>query len=74
MPQRLSRARFMSESDLERKLEAYQTYYNQYRCHNGLAGVTPAQPSGIPARPLARLDSYRWRPHCNGLFHTPAAA
>jgi hypothetical protein len=38
-----------------------------------LAGVTPAQRSGAPP-PLAHLNSYRWRQHCNGLFQTPAAA
>jgi len=70
----LDRIWFWSQSDLEWKLEAYKTYYNQHRCHTGLAGVTPAQRSGAPAPPLARFDSYRWRQHCNGLFQTPAAA
>jgi len=70
----LDRIWFWNQSDLERKLEAYQTYYNQHRCHTGLAGVTPAQRSGAPTPPLARLDSYRWRQHCDGLFQTPAAA
>ena len=65
---------FWSQSDLERKLEAYKTYYNKHRCHTGLAGVTPARRTGAPAPPLARLDSYRWRQHCDGLFQTPAAA
>ncbi len=70
----LDRIWFWSQSDLEPKLEAYETYYNQHRCHTGLAGVTPAQRSEAPAPPLARLDSYRWRQHCNGLFQTLAAA
>jgi putative transposase len=70
----LDRTWVWSQSDLERKLETYQTYYNQHRCHTGLAGVTPAQQSGVPASPLAHLDSYRWRQHCDGLFQTPAAA
>ena len=34
----------------------------------------PAQRRGASAHPIADLDSYRWRKHCNGLFHTPAAA
>jgi L,D-peptidoglycan transpeptidase YkuD (ErfK/YbiS/YcfS/YnhG family) len=49
-------------------------FYNQFRCHTGLTGVTPAQRSGAPPSPLAHLNSYRWRQHCNGLFQTPAAA
>jgi putative transposase len=63
-----------NQSDLERKLEDYKAYYNQYRCHSGLAGVTPAQRSGGPPHPIANLQSYRWRPHCNALFQTPVAA
>ena len=42
----LDRTLFWNQSDLERKLEAYKAYYNQYRCHTGLAGATPAQRSG----------------------------
>ena len=65
---------FWNQSDLERKLENYMAYYNQHRCHTGLAGVTPAQRSGASPPPIANLQSYRWRPHCNGLFQTPIAA
>ncbi len=60
--------------DLERKLDSYKVYYNRHRCHTGLAGITPAQLSGAPAHPIAKLESYRWRQHCNGLFQTPIAA
>jgi len=70
----LDRTLFWGQSDLERKLEAYQEYYNEYRCHTGLAGLTQARRSGTPPPPNARLDSYRWRQHCNGLFQTAAAA
>ena len=70
----LDRIRFWSQSDLEWKLEAYKTYYNQHRCHAGLSGVTPARRSGAPAPPFAHLNSYRWLKHCNGLFQTPVAA
>ena len=70
----LDRIWFWNQADLERKLEDYKVFYNQYRCHTGLAGVTPAQRSGAPTPPLAHLDSYRWQPYCNGLFQTPTAA
>ncbi len=70
----LDQTLFWNQSDLERKLDSYQVYYNRHRCHSGLAGITPAQRSGAPAHPIAKLESYRWRKHCNGLFHTPAAA
>jgi transposase InsO family protein len=65
---------FWNQGDLERKLEDYKTYYNQHRCHTGLAGATPAQRSGAPSHPIANLRSYRWRQHCNALFQTPIAA
>jgi len=70
----LDRIWFWNQSDLERKLEDYKAFYNDHRCHTGLAGVTPARRSGVPAPPYANLHSYRWRQHCNGLFQTPIAA
>jgi hypothetical protein len=65
---------FWNRSDLERKLENYKTYYNQDRCHSGLAGATPAERTGARPPPIARLGSYAWRQHCNGLFQTTCAA
>jgi len=70
----LDRIWFWNDGDLERKLEAYQAFYNHHRCHTGLSGVTSARRSGGPPTPVARLDSYRWRRHCYGLFQTPVAA
>jgi putative transposase len=70
----LDQTLFWNQGDLERKLDSYKVYYNRYRCHTGLAGITPAQRGGAPADPFANLDSYRWLKHCNGLFQTPAAA
>jgi transposase InsO family protein len=70
----LDRTLFWNRGDLERKLDNYKAYYNQHRCHTGLAGATPAERSGVPAQPIARLESYTWTPHCNGLFQTPTAA
>jgi hypothetical protein len=65
---------FWNQNDLERKLATYKAYYNQHRCHSGLAGTTPAERSGVPTPPIAKLESYSWRQYCNGLFHTPVAA
>ena len=70
----LDRTLVWNQSYLERKLETYKAYYNQHRCHSGLAGATPAQRSGVPPPPNAKLESYSWRQHCNGLFHIPVAA
>src|SRR5258708_38119501 len=70
----LDRTLFWNQSDLERKLDDYKTYYNQYRCHTALAGANPAQRTAAPPPPMADLQSYRWRQHCNALFQTPIAA
>ena len=70
----LDRTLFWNRSDLERKLENDKAYYNQHRCHSGLAGATPAQRGGVSPPPIANLQSYSWRKHCNGLFQTPTAA
>ena len=70
----LNRTLFWNQRDLERKLDHYRAYYNRHRCHTGLVGATPAERSGEPPHPVANLESYRWRPHCNVLFQTPAAA
>jgi putative transposase len=70
----LDRIWFWNQDDLQRKLEHYQTFYNHHRCHSGLGGVTPAQRGGAPAPPFAKLNSYRWQPHCAGLFQTPIGA
>jgi hypothetical protein len=64
---------FWNREDLERELEHYRAYYNHHRCHTGLAGATPADRSGLPAPPIAKLESYTWQSHCHGLFHTPTA-
>src|SRR5271169_1795507 len=69
----LDRTLFWNQSDLERKLENYKAFYNQHRCHSGLARATPAQRSGAAPPPIADLQSYRWRQHCNALFQTPIA-
>ena len=70
----LDRTLFWNRSDLERKLDDYKTCYNQYRCHSGLAGATPAQRRGAPPHPIAKVESYSWQRHCHGLFETPTAA
>jgi putative transposase len=70
----LDQTLFWDQGDLERKLDSYKVYYNLHRCHTGLAGITPAQRCGAPAHPIANLDSYRLRKHCNNIFQTPAAA
>ena len=69
----LDRTLFWTAADLEMKLLEFRRYYNGHRAHAGLEGRPP---ESIPAEGGARasLRSYRWQPHCRGLYHTPMAA
>ncbi len=64
---------FWTAADLEMKLLEFRRYYNGHRAHAGLEGRPP---ESIPAEGGARasIRSYRWQPHCRGLYHTPMAA
>jgi len=59
---------------LERKLEAFQDYYNHSRFHASLEGNTPAQVSGESITRQADLEHYRWQAHCRGLVQLPMAS
>ena len=69
----LDRTLFWTTADLENKLLDFRRYFNDHRSHTALEGQTPDQDAPIP-RPVANLHSYRWQPHCRGLYHTPMAA
>ena len=65
---------FWNTQDLERKLDTFIQYYNQYRVHQSLDGDAPDEVS-CDHQPLhAKLGNYSWVSHCNGLFQTPIAA
>ena len=64
---------FWTTADLQEKLVDFQNYYNGYRTHAGLEGRLPEPATGEGTSPIG-LDSYRWRPHCRGLYETPIAA
>jgi len=70
----LDQTLFCNVVDLERKLEAFQDYYNHSRFHASLGGDTPAQVGGEPRTRNADLECYRWRTHCRGLVQLPMAA
>jgi transposase InsO family protein len=69
----LDRTLFWTAADLETKLNEFQRYYNEHRTHAGLDGRTP-ESSTHPGGVRASVRSYRWQPHCRGLYQTPAAA
>jgi hypothetical protein len=67
------RRQFWMTADLEIKLLDFQRYYNAHRTHAGLDGCTPERNTD-PGRAGASVRSYRWQPHCRGLYQTPMAA
>ena len=67
----LDRLLFWTATDLETKLIAFRDYYNTHRSHAGLKGNTPIE--SVESKG-ANLKSYRWQPHCRGLYQTPIAA
>ena len=69
----LDRTLFWTAADLEGKLLDFQQYFNGYRTHAGLDG-RPPEPSTDLGGGLATIGSYRWQPHCRGLYQTPMAA
>jgi transposase InsO family protein len=68
----LDRTLFWTAADLELKRLEFQRYFNGYRTHAGLGGLTPEPRTKDRAR--ASVSRYRWRPHCRGLYQTPIAA
>jgi putative transposase len=69
----LDRTLFWTAADLETKLLDFQRYFNSHRAHAGLEGRTP-EPGPASGSARASLRSYRWQPHCRGLYQTPMAA
>jgi len=62
---------FWTTVDLQNKLLDFRNYFNNHRTHNSLKGRTPDTPASPP---VANLRSFRWQPHCRGLYQTPVAA
>jgi putative transposase len=62
---------FWTSADLENKLLDFRTYFNHHRTHHSREGGTPDM---AVSPPVANLRSFRWQPHCRGLYQTPMAA
>ena len=62
---------FWTSADLENKLLDFRTYFNHHRTQHSREGRTPDMPVSPP---VANLRSFRWQPHCRGLYQTPMAA
>ena len=65
---------FWTAPDLERKLLLFKEYYNGDRVHRGLGGSIPGPRPANTDQNIARLDNYRWKSCCRGLYQLPTAA
>ena len=71
----LDQVPFWNARDLERKLLIFKDYYNRDRVHRALSGSVPdPKPDNTNQKNNARLDDYRWKSCCRGLYQLPAAA
>lgn len=70
----LDRTLFWNTSDLERKLNAFKDYYNQYRVHASRGGHPPDDSGDVSGEKCAKLHNFIWKNHCNSLFQTPIPA
>tara|TARA_R110002167_G_scaffold169664_1_gene367577 strand:+ start:50 stop:232 length:183 start_codon:yes stop_codon:yes gene_type:complete len=52
----------------------FKDYYNQYRTHDSLGGVTPAIHAELAESNVIDINNYRWKSHWRGLYQTPIAA
>ena len=66
---------FWNQRDLQNKLESFQHYYNDNRCHESIDGQSPHQKSTNKVKNVISLDNYRWEKECCGLdsFSLPTA-
>ncbi len=64
---------FWNAHDLERKLLLYKEYYNTIRPHQGIKGALPDPHCDKIDRESARLNAFRCKAHCHGLFELPEA-
>ena len=69
-----SQTLFWNEKDLERKLNDYIEYYNQYRVHSSIGCQPPMELIGNQQKPMLKDGQYYWKKLCQGLFQVPVAA
>jgi len=70
----LDRTLFWNQIDLERKLSAYQHYFNSSRVHQGIDGQRPSARYSNAESVVTVPENLRWRRYCNGLFLVPEVA
>jgi len=70
----LDKTFYWHANDLQNKLDLFQHYYNEERCHHGIAGVTPLKKAEEKSCTVISFNNYRWEKYCRGLYQLPIAA
>ena len=70
----LDQVPFWNATDLTRKLESLQCYYNARRVHSSLEGAPPNSTAEKTRPRIANLTDYRWATYCRGQYQLPVAA
>ena len=70
----LDKTLFWNANDLQNKLNSFQRYYNEERCHHGVCKVTPLQKANEQPSNVISIEHHRWKKHSHGLFQLPMAA
>jgi len=70
----LDKTLYWNANDLHYKLNLFQHYYNEERCHHSIDKITPLQKAEEQSATVISINHYRWKKHCRGLFQLPMAA
>ena len=70
----LDKTFYWHATDLQNKLELFQCYYNDERCHGSIQGLSSLQKADEKTSTVVSIHDYRWKKHCRGLFQLPIAA
>ncbi len=72
----LNQVTYREVTDLQKKLDLFQRYYNVTRAHSSLEMKTPKEMASDEKldKKVASLDNYRWQSHCRGFYQLPIAA
>ena len=70
----LDKTFYWHANDLQNKLQLFQCYYNEERCHGSIDRLAPLQKADEKSSTVVSIHDYRWKKHCRGLFQLPIAA
>jgi putative transposase len=70
----LDQTLFWTANNLQSKLDMFQKYYNDTRCHTSIEGSTPHEQSRGNSNEIINMNDFRWKKQCRGLFNLPIAA